>query len=107
MRSGHVGRSSAKCFDRAIGHLMESIRQGADDSSKSFQANGLLQTPLEYNTARKKIGEVIERVRKPCRFHRGGRGSYRIEMEGVPAQVSAGVSAQGGTEICAFRDYPR
>ena len=41
---------------------MESIRQGADNNSKSFQANGLRQSHLEYNTARKIIGEVIGRV---------------------------------------------
>ena len=107
MRSGHVGRSSAICFDGAIGYLMESIRQGANDSSKSFQANGILQTPLQYNTARKKIGEVIGRVRKSCDFHAGGRGPSRIETEGLPAQDSAGDSAQGGSEVYVFKDYPR
>ena len=74
---------------------MESIRQGANNSSKSFQANGLLQTPLDYNTVRKKIGESIGRARKPCDFHAGGRDPLPIEMKGLPAQVSAGVSAQG------------
>ena len=48
---------------------MESIRQGADNNSKSFQANGLLQSQEEYNTARKIIGEIIARVRKPGGFH--------------------------------------
>jgi len=48
---------------------MESIRQGADNNSKSFQANGLLQSHLQYNTARKIIGEIIARVRKPGGFH--------------------------------------
>ena len=38
---------------------MESIRQGADNNSKSLQANGLRQSHLEYNTARKIIGEII------------------------------------------------
>jgi len=47
---------------------MESIRQGANSSSKSSQANGLLQTQPEYNTARKKIGELIGRARKPRGF---------------------------------------
>ncbi len=32
---------------------MESIRQGADNNSKSLQANGLRQSHLQYNTARK------------------------------------------------------
>jgi len=48
---------------------MESIRQGANENSRPFQANGLLQTPLDYNTGRKKIGEVIGSVEKPCCFH--------------------------------------
>ena len=38
---------------------MESIRQGADNNSKSFQANGLLQSHLDYNTPRKIIGEIV------------------------------------------------
>jgi hypothetical protein len=73
---------------------MESIRQGADNNSKSFQANGLLQSQYEYNTTRKIIGKIIGRVRNVV-FTRLGAGPSRIELEGLPAQVSAGVSAQG------------
>ena len=47
-------------FDEAIGHLMESIRQGADSNSQSLQANGLLQSHQEYNTTQKKFGKIIE-----------------------------------------------
>jgi len=74
---------------------MESIRQGADNNSKSSQANGLLQSHLEYNTARNIIGEIIWGCGNHVVFTRLAPGPSRIEIERLPAQVSNLVSAQG------------
>jgi hypothetical protein len=59
---------------------MESIRQGADNNSKSFQANGLLQSHQEYNTAQKIIAKIIWGCGNQVvltRLARGGAGAAR------------------------------
>jgi hypothetical protein len=62
---------------------MESIRQGAHDNSKSLQANGLLQSHKQYNTAQKIIGEIILGCGNHVVFTRQDARLARIE--GLPA----------------------
>jgi hypothetical protein len=79
---------------------MESIRQGADKNSKSFQANGRRQSHLQYNTVRKIIGEVIGRVRgiadSPRRVSDAPAGAKGATL--LPGTANAVVDGHGAGE---------